>query len=110
MARCRCTDIANANKDLETFASIRDYIGEATKCSWLDASNAFDRLTKNITNGATPNNVFLFQNIKDKLEKPVTDRLKALADRCVSKLGVIPGQIQSMNTEDKSYHLANGKN
>ena len=103
MPRCRCVDISNAESDLKRLATIRDHIGEA----WLaTASTKLGQLSNNILNGATPNNVFLFQNIDDKLEKPTYDRLRVLYNKCVSRLGVLPGQIQSLKTEDKTHHDA----
>ena len=104
MTRCRCNDINNANNDLKKLTAIRDYLGEVWQTSTFTISGTLSRLVKGVQNGATPNNVAMFQSIESKLEQPVRDGIKKAHDKCINKIGALPGEIRTLNMEDTAYH------
>jgi uncharacterized small protein (DUF1192 family) len=106
MSRCRCTDIANAKNDKDKLNTIRSHIGEVWTGSYYTTADALGQLAKSILDGATPNNAHVFNTMKDKLEKPVYDKLNLFRDRCDNRIGLLPGQIRSLENEDEGYHKA----
>jgi len=104
MIRCRCSDITDANSDLKKLTAIRDYLWKVWYTSNFTISGTFGRLVKGVQNGATPNNVAMFQSIESKLELPVRDGIKNVHDKCVNKIIVLPGEIKALNMEDNDYH------
>ena len=106
MARCRCSDINNANTDLKKLTATRDYLGEVWQASRFTISGALDRLAKDVQNSATPNNSSIFQSIESKLGQPLQDNINKLYDKCVNKISVLPREIQKLYQEDSSYHDA----
>ena len=109
MPRCRCTDIKNANNDLNKLKAAKDHAGEAlqmSKTAIFGSSGALAQLAKDVQNSATPHNISIFNSIESKLEQPVYDGIKKPYDKCVSRINSLPGEIRSLSTEDTAYHDA----
>jgi hypothetical protein len=84
----------------------RDYFGEAWQASKFTVFGTLGQLAKDLQNGATPNNIFMFQSIESRLEQPVHDAIKAAHNKCVNKISALPGEIQNLSREDAAYHDA----
>jgi hypothetical protein len=96
--------MTNAKSDEKKLGVTRQYIGEAWAGSFDTTGGELDRLGRQLRDGATPSNGNVFNNIKDKLDKPVYDKLMSLRGRCDNKLAVLPSDIQRLHREDSSYH------
>jgi hypothetical protein len=106
MGRCRCTDISNANIDLKKLADTRDYLDKARQGPGSTVFGVFGQCARDVLDGATPNNAFILKSIENILEKPVNNSLMESHDKTVSKIRVLPVEIQALSREDTAYHEA----
>ena len=107
--RCRCSDLAKTDRDIETLQRATSQAGKLAQLDGTLTSSAAS-LSSALGATATPKNLSSLTSQARQLDRTISSKRGALTEAITDKMRMLKDYRLILHSEDRSYHESSSGN